>query len=89
MSDNKERENVCRTLIRLWQDHFFQEPRNFIQTYEEIIKPSPTSSDISYDKELVFKVLRELVKEGILATQGAVLNYHFIEVWKPQGYSKW
>ena len=67
MSDDEEREKIYRTLIHLWQDHFFREPKRFPQTYEEMVKPSITSADISYDKKIVTKMLRRLVKEGILS----------------------
>lgn len=87
MSDG-DREKIHRTLIHLWQDHFFREPKSSVEIYEEITRPSITISDISYDKKLVTKMLRQLVKEGILSVQGNALNYHFIEARSSQGHSR-
>ena len=89
MSDDEEREKIYRTLIHLWQDHFFREPKSFLQTYEEMVKPSITSADISCDKKIVTKMLRQLVKEGILSVQGTALDYSFVEARSPHGYSRW
>ena len=89
MSDDEEREKIYRTLIHLWQDHFFREPKNFLQTYEEMTRPSITSADTSYDKKLVSQMLRQLVKEGILSVQGSAFENRFVEARSPQGFSRW
>ena len=79
MDENDQRLAIHRTLVRLWQEHFFLEPKTFAQTYRELVTPSPTRADISYDKRQVSDELRRLVRDGKLSMQGRANEVVYIE----------
>lgn len=70
---------IRRTLSHLFEERFFLEPKTFAQIYEELVRPSLTSSDVWYDRRFVSDELRRLVREGKLSMEGKISDVVYYE----------
>ena len=67
--ENEEYTEIYRTLVILWQDGFFREPKSMNEVMKEITKPSPTSAEIYYGKQELTNALFALERKGMLESK--------------------
>ena len=77
---------IYRTLLILWRDGFFLEPKSLTQVHQEITRPSTTSADIDYDREELVHALFALEMKGVLQSkrEAAKGNPVFLQLKSPE-----
>lgn len=73
MKESDELHIIYSMLVRLYDESYFREPRTFSQIYDELVRPSPTSS-YAMDRKKLAEALNLFVRKGKLTRKGRVLE---------------
>lgn len=73
IKESDERDIIYSMLDRLYDENYFREPKSFSQIYDELVRPSSTSS-YALDRKKLAEALNLFVKKRKLARKGRMLD---------------